>query len=68
MPSGRALRNRSFALSCLAFLGSCDAAHVSSSVGESVLCVSESRAVSHSASMVHVSMVYISSILLSFYI
>jgi hypothetical protein len=55
IPSGRNLRKRSLALICLTFRGLCATLYVSSSVGESVLFISESWVTSHRTSMVHIS-------------
>ncbi len=60
MSSGRTLKKRSLGLVYLVFRGSCVVLHVSSSVGVRVLCVSESRTVSHSVSMVHTSSILLS--------
>jgi hypothetical protein len=61
MPSGRVLRNRSFALICLVYRGSCAVLQVASSAGENVLFISKSWSVSHSVSMVHISSILIST-------
>ena len=60
MPSGRALRKSSSDFSCLVLFGSCVDDHVSSSAGESVLFISESRTDSHSVSMVNISSILLS--------
>ena len=55
MPSGRARKKRFFAMISFSALGSSVALHVSSSAGVRVLSISEARAASHSASLVHIS-------------
>ncbi len=60
MPSGWALKKRSFVLACLAVRGSCAILHVSSSAWGSVLFISESLAVSNGASM-HISSSFFSA-------
>ncbi len=61
MPSGRVLKKRSFALVSFIACGFCAVLHVSSSVGVRVLCVSEVRAASHNASLVHISSILLSA-------
>jgi hypothetical protein len=60
MPSGRALKKSYIVLICLVFRGSCVVLHVSSPAGLRVLCVSESRTTSRSASTVHMSSILLS--------
>jgi hypothetical protein len=60
MSSGRVLKKSSLGLVCLIFRGSCVVLHVSSSDGVRILCVSESRTVSHVTSMVHTSSILLS--------
>jgi hypothetical protein len=60
IPSGRALKKHCFAVVSLIARGSCAVLHVASSTGVGVLCISESRAASHSASLVHISSILLS--------
>ena len=55
MPSGRARKKRFFAMISFSAFGSSVDLHVSSSAGVRVLSISEARAASHSASLVHIS-------------
>ena len=61
MPSGRTLKKRVLTLISLSVRGSCVSLNVSSSAGVRVLTISEARVASHSASLVHISSILLST-------